>query len=540
MNRLTMTIVVVSWLESINPTMSIAQSKPSGGKADPGVNGVSDLIENEQLAQFKSIANPIAIGLEEAAPRFLQSYDFRVYEWKGWRTAQASTLLPPPPDPNDLFKSPWVPEQIRMGNGVAPAFANGYADGDDKNTLFGRFKAMPYFGVLYDTNDVGKTGLNPATIPFGNGPGSGQTKFSSGEKIGKIPISTLFDSQMLNASIPALSRGQVQFFVDANNYVKDSQLRVNNIFGRVWNAETTSLLVGKTDSLFSAGGLKPATLSPDVSLVGTTGRTFDKIPQFRVQQVASIGGGWGWGIAIEDPDNDDFDAGAGTKLTRWPTLACNLVHTGEDAANIVQISSLVRPLGMESTTGQETFATAWGLAAYARIRLVGSEHSNGGIFLGVAGGQGIGTYINGVSTAAVFDNFDLSALNSVGAYAGYNQEWSPTKGWKFATNAAYGYAALESTATLAGTINEQLRQAFVNFVVFPNDNVAIGFEYQFGDRFSFDDRRGEDHRFMLVFALTSAKTVNAAEADAKLARAFGFVGEQYTATTAYPAYRQRL
>jgi hypothetical protein len=419
--------------------------------------------------------------------------------------ARTDYLLPAPVEANDLFESQLDATESRLGNARAlEAVGTSVSREQD---LLSRWKVMPNFGVIYDTGFTGGNGLafDVTQFPLGNQAAAGQSKFISGEaSLENVPLSLILDNQVLN-----VSDSQVQFYVEANNHTQRDDLQLEHIYGRLWDKDTITVGAGRTYSLFGTAGVAPATIAQDATLIGTGqfADGDDNRAQLRVQK--AFGLHWNSGIAIEDPFDEDFLIPAdGTKLTRWPSLSSNLVYTGTNPTNRLQFSGLIRNPGFEAADGQEFFATAWGVSAYARKLVVEKPGRQGAFFIGFAGGKGIGQYVYGISTSAAFDSGSFSALSGIGAYTGYRQRWTNRRGWDIASNLAYGYANMDTPAFLPSEINSELHQGWANLLVYPNKNLAVGMEYQYGMRETLGAGRGEDHRFMLVIAVTTKGTEN--------------------------------
>lgn len=411
-------------------------------------------------------------------------------------------LLPPPSIPNDLFHRRISPTETRMSS--ATMFEGiGFSGAPDKSLLT-RFVASPSFGMWYDTG-VSASPFSVPTIGLGNPVGAGQTSFSSSDTfVDSVPLSLLLDNQILN-----LAESQVQVFVEANNHAERDELQLEHIFGRVWDKDSTTVSVGKTHSLFGIGGLAPATIEQHVTLIGTADLNDDKRGQLRIQN--AIGDGWSTGIAIEDPFEKDFTV-TGTKLTTWPTFVGNFAYRPEgQAENIFQISGLVRTLGFETAARKEHHEAAWGLSAFCRLPFDAGSCSSGNFYLGIAGGEGIGSYISGVTTSAVFSAGKFSTLSGLGAYAGYTQTWKLNNAWEMTANSAYGHSRMQTVGTMAAETNRRLQQGWANMIVSPNETIGVGIEYQYGKRETRAAGDGENHRFMFVVALRSAPAATTAE-----------------------------
>ncbi|TWU25331.1 hypothetical protein Pla52o_16300 [Novipirellula galeiformis] len=411
------------------------------------------------------------------------------------------TLLPAPNDANDLFSSHIGYAHPRLGPGTQPYVYGLFVGEDADHDLWTRFKVLPSFGLFYDTGFVG-TSFDVAQIDLGKSQKSGQTKFTGSEEdLIPVPFSLLLDNQLMEAF--GLD-DQVQIYVEANNHEVQDQVRLAHLYVRAWNLNRFSIGAGKSYSLFGVGGALPATIAQTGRLVGTGERDDSAKPgQLRMQRSA-LPNDFGWGIAVEDPFGDDFDIPANAaRLTRWPTFTGNVVYLGEDELDSLQLSGIVRSLGFEASDGVEHFDTAWGLSAYGFLGSQVDNDSVQGFYLGVAAGSGLGDYVAGIEKSAVFDGAGLTTLDSLGSYVGFKRQWVGANDIEYGVNAAYGYSGLESRTEMPDETNQILKQAWLNFLIFPSQNVAVGLEYQFGRRETIDDQHGENHRILAMVALTT-------------------------------------
>jgi hypothetical protein len=419
-------------------------------------------------------------------------------------------LLPAPRNGNDLFHLQLDPTQERLPVGWRPiSYAYFAKDENESKDLWTRFKANPNFGFAFDTGFLA-SGSDVRTIALGPSPEAGQTTFIGSDDWGQVPLTLLLDNQLRH--IDLLGGEQLQLFIEANNFQRNDSLVAPQVFVRTFNGDNLTVGVGKAYSLFGTSGALPASLSPEVILIGAGELDdSDKRKQIRMQVNPTPGAAWGGGVAIEDPYDGDLDIPpTDVALTRWPTLASNLVYVGANQDNWIQLCGLVRSLGFEQdVTGAEFFQTCWGLSAYAQLATVIEPDHLEGLFCGVVGGDGVGQYIHGVSTSAIFDGTELASLKSVGAYAGYKQQWITANNSEFGTNLAYGYAHMESSAALDADANRKLQQGWANVLYYPIPNVAVGVEYQFGRRETQAAGDGENHRMMFVVGISSVASKTA-------------------------------
>ncbi len=443
-------------------------------------------------------------------------------------------LLPAPNDGNDLFYTQLEPWDQRLHLGTQPlGYSHFFGASDAIKNIWTRFKASPHFGFFYDTGFVDGDIFSVGSIALGDDPRAGQTTFT-GSSDELVPLTLLSDAQLLNFA--GLGNQQVQVLVQANNHRKIDELQVDQLYVRAWNYDRLAVSGGKGFSLFGVGGSMPANLTQAGILVGSAEIIDNDKPVQLRMQVAPESGGWGWGVAVEDPRTPDFSAPSGNELQRWPTFAAQTAYKGEDGVDRVQFSALARNLGFESAARTEHFTAGYGFAAYA---LLGSKSDAGdrqGVYAGVAGGEGIGHYIHGITRAAEFDGTDLRPLSAFGAYVGVKREWENCNGTGFGVNAAYGYAHMESHPAFGTDVDQELQQAWANFIVFPSSNVGLGVEYQFGRRETHDGLAGENHRFLIIAAFTTSGAATRGVAAASGASAAAFD----TSQTAGNAAMQRF
>lgn len=490
---------------SAPPSSFKSHFAPSGDAALPGY-----FLDPQTGMAMPGGAFPYAVP--ELVPDWTvaEGFDFSAFWYRGQKMAYSEELLPAANEANDLFHAQLDPTDLRMGAAWTPLttlLAVGAPE--SSQDIWSRFGALPNFGAAFDSGFVDGGVFDARKIAPGKHPAAGQTRFTGGD-FQEVPVSLLFDNQVRNLEV--LGAEQVQVYLEANNHFQMDRLRLEHLYARAWNGERLTIGAGKTYSLFSTGGVSPATLSQASTLVGTGGLDKEGRAQLRLQRSVASGGGLGMGVAIEDPYAGDFvPPGGATTLTRWPTLAGNLLLKGDNDVDWLQLSALVRTLGFQDSAGVEHFETAWGLSAYARLATIIDQDRVGGFFVGIAGGEGVGQYVHGVGTSAVFDSgFDrFSTVEGLGAYIGYQRQWVTAGNWEMGANLAYGYAMLDAPAFMPALTNEELHQAWANLIVYPNKNVAIGLEYHYGDRETLAAGNGENHRFMLVVALTTGKAETA-------------------------------
>ena len=490
---------------------------------------VSDLEQKAESIAAVDLAALSAQGSLDA--RFVTAAEGTSYKWS---YARAKYLLPPPVQQNDSFVSRFDSAETSMGRGPALFDFSGTATESEKVRT--RFQAMSQFGMRYDTSRIER--YDATTVPLSGNDivGAGQTSFFSNPgnngamAFDEIPFTLAMDNQV----VEFLGRDdvQLQVYAEANNHFANDELEFEHLYARLWNHENLTFGVGKTDSLFEVGGtMIPSGLIGPNLLVGTSSLRNASMDmgthnrsQIRVQYRSSPG--IEWSFALEDPlqfSQSDFALPAdAVYLSRWPNLATRLMLSSSDDCSEakLQMSSLIRPLGFEDAGRTTHFDTGWGLAAYLQLT---DKVNRNAFYAGVAGGEGVGQYIRGVSVSAggngTTDPFE--ALGGVGAYAGVTHESDLELGARMLrveSNVAYGYAHTETPGFLGSSTNVNVHQGWANIIALPTEQVGVGIEYQFASREVNDGDNGENHRFMLIVAIRAQPPGNAKAEDASEAR----------------------
>jgi hypothetical protein len=481
--------------------------------ARSAVRSASD--EPDSYMMIKAIGNSASDNLGYSRTRVYHNGDF------GWRTVPSEYLLPLPVQPNDiLYEKVAAGETQRDSDGVMAQLTQ-----DDTINPVTQLKAVAQGYYFYDTGLVDQHSANFSEgVALGghHAHGAGQSFVSS---ISDRPFADLMKID-LAANTQVLDAGggnTVQAFAVANNNFNNNGVDLSSVGIRAYNRDSGSpfqgwaVLIGEKQSFFGDVAITPAGLLGDRNLIGTVNRRDNRIdnandagiPQIGLtaplSDFVSLSG------AIEDPDHDQKDVqytsdATITRLNRWPTLTGNVNFHNLDRTSLLQIGTLIRSNGFESNvTGEEFFATGWGLSGIAQF-LAGNSSM---FYAGVAGGKGVGRYIVGIEDSAVADpaTNSIESLNGIGTFAGY-EHWfrDPCNKPTGVLNAAYGYSFMEDPGVAFATENQKLHQAWINYTRFIGEQVAVGVEYEYGFREDASGHSGEDHRFLFVLTLRTQPT----------------------------------
>lgn len=141
---------------------------------------------------------------------------------------------------------------------------------------------------------------------------------------------------------------------------------------------------------------------------------------------------------------------------------------------------------------------AWGAALSGSLKPFGDT-----LVWGVQGGDGIGRYTFNTLLQGGFDTgSEIRLWKSYGYHAGFTHKWSPS----FRSNIIWSQTFVErddpTLKTLDAPIslfNKRVDQGFVNTFWSFAENCEFGIEYAYGQRRTFDDHKGTQHRINATF-----------------------------------------
>lgn len=453
----------------------------------------------------------------------------------GVTTVPSEYLLPLPVEPNDLFYDKSSASVVqRSPDGVMIPLADDPATNPVIQVL-----ASPQGLVYYDTGFVSPNSnfAEGVSLDGSDDHRAGQTFLSNAT--GSFQDFVNFDLGMNVQMMDVGAGNSLQLFAVANNDLDTHQFGVSSLGVRAYNREAgsafegSSLVVGQKQSIFGETSATPAGLTTGRTLVGTVNRV-NNVAQIGV--VVPFSNLVTWKCAIEDPNHDQTDVYYApspmgfTKLNRWPTLATNLVIEDKSENRMLQLGGLIRSNGYESNvTSEEFFETGWGLSAIAAVR-----QSNSMNFAGIAGGDGVGRYVQGIQYSAAADPSagSIDGLAGIGAFVGRQAWWYDECNNPIAVcNAAYGYSLMEDPGIVGLDANRKLHQAWINYTRFIGDRFGIGVEYQYGFREVASGDAGEDHRLMMVVSVRSAPTKQSTQVQSYVATP-GVLGDEHGAAAA--------
>ena len=162
----------------------------------------------------------------------------------------------------------------------------------------------------------------------------------------------------------------------------------------------------------------------------------------------------------------------------------------------VQFAFLFRQIRGEAQPQETLSAAGFGYHFSGRVRSLWNGDQDRVLFA-LAGGWGIGRYINDLGTLggqdAVFDSATntLEALPVVSGYVGYEHWWGP----QVRSTATWGTVYVDNTDSQVGTVLRQTNRATLNLSWSPIRRIDLVAELLWGRRINKDGQNGEARQF---------------------------------------------
>jgi len=238
--------------------------------------------------------------------------------------------------------------------------------------------------------------------------------------------------------------------------------------------QAANLLVGYTQSVFADVDAQPSTLDYE----GTNSEVSYRHFQVRYvhKLVRSGHGDLLLNVALENPASQ-IPISAGTPRSVAPDGTISLRLEGRPGH--LQLATVLRAIGSQTTTGQSQTVFGWGLSFSGNVNLWGGDF----LSMQVAGGQGTAAYFNDTGgnglDAAKNASGQLTALSIFGAFVGLTHNWSQ----KWNSTASYGYLVMDTmpyAASLGSASFRRSQYASLNLVYRPGPHLLLGVEGLWG------------------------------------------------------------
>ncbi len=243
---------------------------------------------------------------------------------------------------------------------------------------------------------------------------------------------------------------------------------------RDFYVQAANLLVGFTESVFGDVDAQPATLdyegpNSEISYRHLQVRYVFKLLRSSTTDLLL-------NVALENPASE-IPLSAGVPRSVAPAGAVSLRLEGKPGH--LQLATLLRAVGSQTTAGQSQTVFGWGLSLSGSLNLWGADF----LSLQVAGGQGIAAYFNDTGglglDAADNANGQLTALSLFGSFVGFTHNWAA----RWNSTASYGYLVMDTQpyAAALGTGGFRRSQyASLNLVYQPWTHFLVGVEGLWG------------------------------------------------------------
>ena len=309
--------------------------------------------------------------------------------------------------------------------------------------------------------------------------------------VGSIPVDNIDEAVEAESSITASQSrlnfdlreptkvGLLRAFIEGDFEGDGDTFRLRHAFGQ-WNR----ILAGKTWSAFVDSQATPE----EVDFEGLNGRI--NVRQAQVRVMPHIGREFEFQLSLEDPD-PQIDNGSG--VSRVPDLIASARFQLRDVLHF-KVGAMVRQIRgqWEGNPGNTEKDTAWGVTLSGKfdVRLFDDRDS---ILFQFNGGNGIGRYVNDLSSVGSFDGrFDpeTGELKLVDVLAGYisAQHWW---GETLRSNFTLGYVDVDYSGTSDPSDYRRTVRASTNVFWSPTPRIDIGGEFLWGKRENQDGNDGE-------------------------------------------------
>lgn len=275
--------------------------------------------------------------------------------------------------------------------------------------------------------------------------------------------------------------------------------RLRHAYGTV-SGSKGALLVGQTWSNFLDLPSYPDTV--DFNGPGSIAL----IRQPMIKYTFKLGKAWSLAIAAENApgtDGNDYDGGSliTPRLQTIPDFTANLSGGGKwGTASLRGVTMNHKRTDVDTASGPTTTIDkqGFGVAASGSINIKGDTLVLHGVY-----GSGIGRYIfnAGLSTGAYSLNAagdGLDLWDAAAYHAGYTHNWNAA--WR--SNVVWSQTFIlgngQSAAGFAG-VNKRMDQLFVNTFWSFAPTAAVGLEYGWGQRKTWDDQTGKQNRLTATF-----------------------------------------
>jgi DcaP outer membrane protein len=238
--------------------------------------------------------------------------------------------------------------------------------------------------------------------------------------------------------------------------------------------QAANLLVGYTESAFADVDAQPATLDYEGPNSEISYRHFQV--RYVLKVIHSLTSDLLLNVALENAATE-ISVSAGTPRSVAPAGVVSLRMEGKPGH--LQLATLLRALGSQTSSGQSQTVFGWGLSVTGNLNLWGADF----LSLQVAGGQGVAAYFNdtgGLGLDAVDNaNGQLTALSIFGTFVGFTHNWAA----RWNSTASYGYLVMDTLpyATSLGTgAFRRSQYASLNLVYQPWTHLLVGVEGLWG------------------------------------------------------------
>ena len=341
-----------------------------------------------------------------------------------------------------------------------------------------KFNAKPHVDVTADSGNAGDSRrFITAKIPVEGDPAEG-----GGEQFNVNANGSQLRWDVRAPNNPGSPRFYYQndFFGDSG---ADMKYRLQHLYGAFYN-----IVVGFTYGVFEDPDAWPDT----VDYEGPNAVNFVRRPVVHYKQ--PINDNWHATFGMEKPDiyvdtTGDDSASLDTPI---PDLGANVRWEDAEAGHM-QLSGIVRGIGINSVSNSDDTVTGWGVNLGVAYNLTPRDTvlALGNYGEGIGGMGNDSGFAN--SDAALEADGSLTALPYYSGLLAFTHKWNDT--WR--STATYGYVNLDNTDGQTGDAYHETTYASANLIWQIRKQMSIGLEGLYGDKTTKDGSSGDVFRVQL-------------------------------------------
>jgi hypothetical protein len=282
--------------------------------------------------------------------------------------------------------------------------------------------------------------------------------------------------------------GVLRAFIEGDFAGDNDTFRLRHAFGQ-WD----KVLIGKTWSTFMDAEASPE----ELDFEGLNGRISVRQPQIRF--TPRLGKKYEFQFSLEDP-NPQVQNGQG--VTRTPDVVANARFAPHERLH-VKLALIGREIRAQraASVGSGVEKKFGGGASLSGRFSTPRFDDRDGLLFQLSAGNGIGRYVNDLSSVGSFDgifntaNGDLKLFDIVSGYLSWQHWWPGSSSLR--SNLTFGVVEIDNPDFVEGDAYKRTLRFSTNIFWAPTERVELGAEYMWGRRENEDGEEGDATQIQL-------------------------------------------